>query len=145
MTTVTRWDPRGHLAQLQREMDRMFEGHPYIGIRTTPWLPPTDIEQTEDAVIYTLDLPGLKTEDITIQVQDGALTVSGSREHDVEEKHEGYYTRERTSGQFARTYTLPKDTGQGDITAAFDDGVLTITVPRKEEVKPRTIEIGTEG
>ena len=144
MATATRWDPMAQLAQLQREMDRVFDGRPVAGTPAAPWLPPTDIEQTDESVFYKLDLPGMKPEDITIQVHAGALTVTGSRQQETEEKHEGYYARERINGQFARTYSLPKDTGQEDVSADFKDGVLTITVPRKEEAKPRTIEIGAK-
>ena len=144
MATVTRWDPMAQIAQLQREIDRMFEGRPAAGTAAAPWLPPTDIEQTDESVVYKLDLPGMKPEDITIQVHAGALTVTGSRKQETEEKHEGYFARERISGQFARTYSLPKDTGQEDIGAEFKDGVLIITVPRKEEAKPRTIEIAAK-
>jgi HSP20 family protein len=108
------------------------------------WMPLTDIEQTESAVIYKLDLPGMKPEDITIEVHAGMLTVSGERKHEAEETHEGYYSRERITGHFARTFTLPKGTAQEDIAATFTDGVLAITVPRTAEAKPRTISIGTD-
>lgn len=143
MATVTRWDPLAQLDRLQREIDRMFEGRAGSGIESVSWMPSTDVEQTESAVIYKLDLPGTKPEDVKIEVHTGMLTVSGERKHETEEKHEGYYSRERITGSFARTFTLPKGTEQDDISAKFDDGVLTITVPRKEEAKPRTISIGT--
>ena len=141
MATVTRWDPFAQLEQFQRELDRVFEGR-RASLSGSAWLPATDIEQTADAVLYKLDLPGMRAEDVTVQVHNGTLTVSGLREKESEDRHEGYYTRERMVGEFARTYSLPKGTGQGDIQADFADGVLTITVPRSEEEKPRTIEIG---
>lgn len=145
MTTVTRWDPLAQLDRLQREIDRVFDGRAGSGVGSVSWVPSTDVEQTESAVIYKLDLPGMKPQDITIEVHAGMLTVSGERKHETEEKHEGYYSRERITGSFARTFTLPKGTEQDDIAAKFDDGVLAITVPRQEEAKPRTISIGTAG
>jgi HSP20 family protein len=141
MATITRWDPMAQLERLQHEIDRLFDGGAGSAARLEPWLPAADIEQTGDSVVYKLDLPGMKREDITIQAHAGALTVSGERKRETEDTHEGYYSRERVVGSFARTFTLPEGTGEKDIAATFADGVLTITVPRKEEAKPRTIAI----
>jgi HSP20 family protein len=145
MATMVRWDPMAQVERLQRELDRMLarvetaigSGPQKVGA----WLPETDVEQTEDATVFKLDLPGMTADDVKVGVDDHLLTVSGERREEHEEKHEGYVSRERAVGRFERSMRLPDNVKDEDIEASFKDGVLTIKVPRVAESAPREIVI----
>ena len=141
--STTRWNPFEQMERMQRELDRLFttvsaEGG---GERRGPWLPAVDVEQTAEAMILKLDLPGVSRDDVKIDAHDGVLTISGEREEERHEEHEGYVMRERVSGSFARSFTLPAKAQADKITAAMDDGVLKVTIPRPAEESPRQISI----
>ena len=140
-TTLTRWDPFQQLAEMQREVDRILGRTQHNGDATHAWLPVVDIEQTKDAVVLKFDLPGMKREDVSIEVEGRTLTVSGERKEETEEKHEGYYSRERSIGRFSRSFMLPENVEESKIEAKFKDGVLIVKVPRSAEEKPRKISI----
>ncbi|MGZ4431828.1 MAG: Hsp20/alpha crystallin family protein, partial [Gaiellales bacterium] len=114
---------------------------PPNGEKTHPWVPVVDIEQTKDALVLKFDLPGMKREDVSIEVEGRTLTVSGERKEEKEDKHEGYYSRERLVGRFSRSFMLPEHIDESKIEAKFSDGVLTIRVPRPQEEKPKKIAI----
>lgn len=105
--------------------------------------PPVDILEKDTAFIATVDLPGLKKEDIEISLDDGVLTISGERKFEHEEKEEGKAFRriERTYGAFSRSFTLPQGVDLGKVEAVFTDGVLKLTLPKSEAAKPRKIAI----
>jgi HSP20 family protein len=138
-TTLTRWDPFQQLAQVQQEMDRIWS----TGSRRelSSWVPSTDIEQTEDAILFKLDMPSTTKDDISIELHGRTLTISGERRQEHAEKHEGYLSRERTFGKFSRSFLMPEDVSEDDITATFHDGELKVTVPRPTIERPRRIEI----
>ena len=140
-TTLTRWDPFQQLAEMQREVDRILGRTQHNGDQTHAWLPVVDIEQTKDAVMLKFDLPGMKREDVSIEVEGRTLTVSGERKEETEEKHEGYYSRERSTGRFSRSFMLPENVEESKIEAKFKDGVLIVKVPRSADEKPRKISI----
>jgi HSP20 family protein len=141
-TTLTRWDPFQQIAQVQREMDRILG-------RTMPggqhdlvsWVPPADVEQTEDAVVFKLDTPGVRKDDLSIEVHGRTLTISGQRREQHDEMHEGYLVRERAYGGFSRSFMLPENVDEDDITATFENGQLRVSVPRPELESPRKVEI----
>ena len=144
-TTLTHWDPFQQIAQVQREMDRILG-------RTVPagspqglaaWVPSTDIEQTEDAIVFKLDMPNMGNDDVSIQVHGRTLTINGERREEKERNHEGYLARERAYGAFSRSFLLPEDIDEDDITATFEYGQLKVSVPRPKVETPRTIEIAT--
>jgi HSP20 family protein len=141
-TTMTRWDPLQQIAQIQRDLDRAFGGLlPDGGQARRPWLPAVDVEQTQNEIILRLDLPGMNRDDVSIDVRDRTLIVSGERREEREENHEGFFTRERVVGKFTRSFMLPEGVDPGSVQAQFQDGVLEIRIPRPTQEQPRHIEI----
>lgn len=111
------------------------------GERVHPWIPPVDVEQTKNAMVLKLDLPGMTEKDITIELEGRTLLISGERKQDKEAQHEGYYSRERVIGRFTRSFMLPEEIDESKIDAKFRDGVLTVKIPRPTQQKPRRISI----
>jgi HSP20 family protein len=109
------------------------------------WTPAMDLLETEDEFVLRADLPGLSESDVNIELEDNVLTLSGERKTEHEEKREGFYRMERAYGAFSRSLTLPKGIDPEAVTAAFQNGVLEVRVPKPEERKPRKITIGTAG
>ena len=105
------------------------------------WSPRVDVHETEDSVLIEADLPGIKPENVEIDVEGDVLTLSGERKTEREEKGEGYHRSERTFGRFERRFALPETVDREKIGAGYKDGVLTITLPKREAVKPRKIEV----
>jgi HSP20 family protein len=143
-TTLTRWDPFQQLAEMQREVERVLGRTPHNGEQLRAWVPVVDIEQTKDALVLRFDLPGIRREDVSIEVDGRTLTVSGERKEEKEENHEGYYSRERLIGKFSRSFMLPENVDESKIEAEVKEGVLTIKVPRPAEQKPHRVEIKPE-
>jgi len=131
------------IAQIQRELDRAFGGllPDAEQTRRAAWLPAVDVEQTDDEIILRIDLPGMNRDDVSIDVRDRTLIVSGERREEREENHEGFFTRERVVGKFTRSFMLPEGVDPGSVQAQFRDGVLMIRVPRPKQEQPRHIEI----
>ena len=145
MTTLVRWDPLRDAAAMHSELSRLMNGLFEGGGRSTQaWVPTVDVWETEDALHYAFDLPGLAKDKIAIEVEDGGLTVSATRER---EKVEGerFQRFERRYGSFSRTVGLPHGVSEDQIKASYEAGVLEIRVPKPEQPKPRRIEIDTEG
>lgn len=148
MTSLSRTRTR-NLNDLQREMDRVFgrffpsatERDGDSSSQQAVWAPRTDLVETEDAYRIHLDVPGMSKDDLTINYQDNQLTVSGERASDRTDENEEYVRVERAFGHFYRSFTLPRTVNADNIEAAYENGVLTITVPKTEDVKPRQIEI----
>jgi HSP20 family protein len=107
------------------------------------WVPPMDLVEAEDHFVLKADLPGLDQDDVSIEVQDGTLTISGDRKSDHERKERGWYRVERAFGRFSRTLSLPEGVDLDGIAASFDKGVLEVRIPKPEERKPRRVEIKT--
>ncbi|KPK78878.1 MAG: hypothetical protein AMJ81_14660 [Phycisphaerae bacterium SM23_33] len=137
----------GPLYRLRDEMNdlfgRFFEDWPLAGTRQETWWPALDIVEHDDAVVVKADLPGLKTEDIDISVQNNVLTISGEKKESKEEKGESYYHVERRFGSFHRDMTLPAGVDADKVQASYHDGVLTITLPKTEQAKPKRIQVKT--
>lgn len=106
-----------------------------------PWCPAVDISENENALVLSADIPGVKMEDIDIKLEQGTLTLSGSREFKKQEEKGGYHRLERSYGSFHRAFSLPDTVDTDKVEASFDNGVLTITLPKKELAKPRTIKV----
>ncbi|HUZ83195.1 MAG TPA: Hsp20/alpha crystallin family protein [Gaiellales bacterium] len=139
MATLTRWDPFQQMRGIEQEIDRMF-GRVAPATRM-PWTPAADVKETDDAVIFHLDLPGLERDDVNVELHDRTLTISGERREEHEEHDRGYHIRERSYGRFARSFTLPEGVTSEQITATFAKGVLEVTVPRPVESVSHRIEI----
>ena len=145
MTQLTRRTPTGSLRDLQREVDdifdRFFERDDGDRSTSAVWSPRTDLSETDDSFRIRLDLPGMSKDDIGINLQNNTLTVRGERESTRTADHEDYVRVERAFGTFHRTFTLPDAVDADNIEATYEDGVLTISVPKTEESTRRQIEI----
>jgi HSP20 family protein len=148
MANITRYDPLGEMVSLRSAMDRLFEDSfvspltwRTIGGGTESITPAIDVHETADELVVTAALPGIKAEDVEITMTGQTLTLRGEFKADDEVKKDQYLYRERRFGSFSRTLQLPVRV-QGDrAQASFTDGVLTLSIPKAEEVKPRQIRI----
>ena len=125
----------GRLSNLQDELDRLFES-PLTG-----WAPALDVHEDKDSFIVRTELPGLKREDIEVSLHDGALLISGERKAEVKQEGVEVHRQERYYGKFQRALTLPAPVAADQIKAQYKDGVLTVTLPKVEEAKPKQIDI----
>jgi HSP20 family protein len=105
------------------------------------WVPPLDVRESTDRFEVTLDLPGLEPSEVQVTFEDGMLTVTGKRQFESEESGDTWHRIERSFGTFARSVRLPQTADTEKIEATFDKGVLTVSVPKTEQAKPRTIEV----
>ena len=143
MATLVRWQPWTELAGLQTEMSRLMNGLVEGNDKTNQgWVPALDVWETDSEVVYAFDLPGLAEDDISIEVQEGSLTVTGERTRTSETSNDRFYRFERRYGTFTRTIGLPQGVSEDAIQASYDSGVLEIHVPKPEEAKPRRIQVG---
>jgi HSP20 family protein len=146
MPTLVRWDPFREVAALHNELSRVVNGlSEGNGLQTQAWIPTLDVWETEDALVYAFDLPGIAQDDISVEVDDGALTVSAAREREQTVDTERFHRFERRFGSFSRTIGLPPGVSEDAINASYRDGVLEISVPKPEEIKPKRIEVSTAG
>ncbi len=146
MATLVRFDPFREVAALQNEMGRLLgmyrEGN---GATERSWVPALDVWETEDAYVYAFDLPGVPEDKISVEFEDGVLTVSAERERTEQSQGDHFYRYERRFGSFQRTLGLPQGVKDSDISASYANGVLELRVSKPEEVKPRKIQIGVGG
>lgn len=133
------------LFAIRNEFDRIFDrtfgslGSDVV----SAWLPAVDVHETADALVLQAELPGLRLEDINVSVENGMLTISGEKRKEVEEgsKDTNYHVIERRYGRFERSFRLPQTVNAEQVKAEFAHGVLTVTLPKAEEAKPRRIEV----
>jgi HSP20 family protein len=145
-------DPFALLRQMTSELDRAFD-EPFFGLRwpalrtpefaTMTWQPRVDVFERDGRLVTKVDLPGMKKEDVTVQVTDGQLALSGERKHETEETKDNVYRSERQYGSFYRTVPLPQGVKLEDVKATFADGVLEVSVPLPShpDSKVRKVEI----
>ncbi len=129
-----------------RDVDRLFDaffGGGGTQAEARRWVPPMDLVEAEDHFLLKADLPGLSEEDVSIEVQDGTLTISGERRAEHVSREKGWHRIERSFGRFSRALALPEGVNPDAVTAEFDKGVLSVRIPKPEERKPRRIAIGT--
>jgi HSP20 family protein len=105
------------------------------------WLPAMDLVEADDHFVLRADLPGLAEDDVSIEIQDNTLTISGERGAEHEQHERGWYRVERQFGRFSRSLTLPEGIDAESVSASFDKGVLEVRIPRPEERKPRRVQI----
>ena len=145
--SLIRWTPPPSIMLMREKWNEMFEdlfGHePGKGeIVKQIWAPRIDLVEAEKEYRLTADLPGVKKDDVQITLNDNVLTIQGERKLEREKKNENYHVTERAHGKFSRSITL-QNVNTKKIDAKFDNGVLTISLPKIEQVKPQTIEIKT--
>jgi HSP20 family protein len=143
MATLIRWDPFREMASLQSDMSRLMNSLGAGDRETRTWVPPVDAWETEDEIVYAFDLPGIPEDKISVEFEDGALTVSGERERTQEVSQDRLYRYERRFGSFSRTIGLPQGVSEDSVNADYKDGVLEVRVQKPEQPKPRRIQIGS--
>lgn len=146
MSNLTRWEPMREMVTLRDAMDRLFDD-----AFTRPWglmnggrgagMPAVDMYQTDNDVVVKMAVPGIKPEDVQISVSGDTLSVKGEIKESTDNKEKAYHIREQHWGSFERVLTLPTDVRSEKATAEFENGVLTITLPKAEEVKPKMITV----
>ncbi len=133
---------------LQREIDRIFDEFFRGGIaprREVGFIPAVDIYETPDSVVIEVEAPGMKKDEIKITIEDGVLRISGEKKIEREEKDKNYFVIERSYGTFERAFRLPDYVDPEKIKAKYENGILTITLPKKEEKKAKVIDVEIEG
>jgi HSP20 family protein len=144
--TIVRWEPLRELNTLQSEMNRLFstafDGPSGSGSTLRRWVPAMDLLEAGEQFVLRADLPGMDVGDVTIELEDSTLTISGERKLEHEAERDAFYRVERASGSFQRSLTLPKGVDPEAVTASFDRGVLEVRIPKPEQRRPRKIEIG---
>ena len=149
---LVKWNPSKELLSIEREFNRMFNSFSNrFGFgngddvdkeyENAVWSPLSDIYEDKENYVLTLDLPGIKKDNVKISYVDGQLNISGERKQEKESKDGTYHRVERSYGKYFRSFSLPKEIKNDKIDAEFKDGQLTITVPKAEEVKPKEIDI----
>ena len=151
MSSLIRWEPFRDFCTLQDRMNRMFGGisrRPEStdeGLTAGSWTPSVDVYETNDSIVLKADLPGMSQNDVEISVEGNTLTVKGERKFEKEVNEKEYYRMERSYGTFTRSFTLPPTVDADKIDAAFAQGVLKITLPKREESKPKQIKVKING
>lgn len=143
MSNLIRWEPAREMMTLREAMDHLFDEaftRPF-GLTTALQAPAVDLYQTDDEVVVRASLPGMKAEDVQISVTGDMLTLKGEFKEKEEKKEKAYHLHEQRYGAFERTLSLPTEVLADKAKADFEDGVLTITLPKAEEVKPKTITV----
>jgi HSP20 family protein len=144
MATVVRWEPFREIAALQNEMSRFMNGLlEDNGPTTRNWVPALDVWETEDEIVYALDLPGIPEDKISVELDDGALTITAERERTEQESKDRFYRFERRYGTFTRTFGVPQGVKESDVHADYKNGVLEVHVKKPEQPKPKRIQIGS--
>jgi HSP20 family protein len=143
MSNLTRWDPVREMLSMRRAMDRMFDNELFNEDwnQTMNWNLPLDVSELEDGYVVKASLPGVNPDDLEITYNNAMLTIRANVKAEEEKKGETYHMRERRYGTFSRSISLPSSIQADAIDASYDAGVLTLRLPKSEEVKPRKIQI----
>jgi len=144
---LVKWEPFKDLVRLQSGFNRLFDDS-FRGVResdgsleVTAWSPAVDIYETANELVLKAELPGIDQKTIDIQVENNTLALRGERKLEKETKQENYHRVERSYGSFYRSFTLPGTVDQEKIRAEYKEGVLTLTLPKREETKPKQIKV----
>ena len=143
LTRFERWDPFDELSLLRNRMDRLLnkisdEETPTL---TSTWAPTTDIVETKDGLVLRCELPGINEKDVNVEIENGVLTISGERKFEEKTQDKNFHRVERAYGKFVRSFTLPPNVVTDNVKATFTDGLLEMTLPKKEEAKPKKINL----
>lgn len=148
MWMMTTRRPENELATMQGRVNRLFNEMlgpwpygPEGGAINSAWLPPVDVFEDKEGIKLTAELPGVKAEDVKISLENQTLTLRGEKKQIAEETVEKVHRYERSYGSFERTFTLPSTVDSERIQATFEDGILTVTLPKVEKAKPREIPV----
>ena len=147
MAAVRRTDPFRELATLQERMNRIFDDTFSAATRreddalAATWTPPVDVLEKKDRIVLTAELPGFTEDQIHLRFEDGVLTLDGERRFEKEADEARYHCAERSFGRFSRSFRLPANVDEEGITATFVNGLLVVELPKREEVRPKSIRI----
>jgi HSP20 family protein len=147
MTSIIRWDPMREMTGMREMMDRLFDEsfvRPFSSALADGYgagLPALDVYQTDNEIVVKAGLPGVKADEVQISIANGVLSIRGEVKDEKDERQGTYHLRERRYGSFARSISLPTDVDADKAHAEFEDGVLTLTLPKSEQVKPKTISV----
>ena len=137
--TLSPWSP---LRDLETRMNRLFKEFPVTANWPSfVWAPAADLRETADSYLLDVDVPGLTKEEIELSVVDNYITIKGERKHETKEEKEGYHLFERYYGSFQRSFEIAGGFDANNIAARYENGVLHLTVPKREEAKPKLIEV----
>ncbi len=151
MNGMTRWDPMREMAVVSDRMNRLFDHLAGRGGRVADegalaagWVPAVDVKESADSLILTFELPGIAPDKVDVSVENNILSVSGERVFEKAVEGETFHRVERSYGSFERTFRLPASFKGEDVTAHYGNGLLTLTVPKREEAKPRSVKVNIE-
>ena len=150
MSTIVRWDPFKEVATLQDRMNRVFgeawgrTHRPDEDYISGSWMPAVDVRESKDALEISTELPGIEPKEVEVSVENGVLTLKGSRQFEKATEGETYHRVERAYGSFERSFSLPTNVDPERVQAVYRHGVLHLTLPKREEAKPRSISITVE-
>lgn len=145
MANITRWDQ--DFNRLQSRLNRLFEEAFRSGGESdeqwglTQWAPPVDVYEKDDELVFTAELPGVRAEDLKINLENNVLTLHGERRIEKDVQRDKYHRLERAYGTFSRSFTLPPQYDSENVQARFSDGELRVRIPRSEKARPRSIPI----
>ena len=143
---LVKWDPMAEIVSLRKQMDNLMEsfwGEEPFWTREIKWAPAFDLIEGKDEIIVQVDIPGMDKEDLSVSLSENNLLIKGERKEEKEEKDKHYHRKERRHGSFQRIVTLPVTVDAKKISAEYNNGVLKVHLPKKEDVKPKEIPIGT--
>jgi len=147
---ILKWEPYGQVNSLQERINRLFEdAFPRYGdseddLSLCAWRPVVDIYETDEGLIVQAELPGVKREDVSVEVKENVLTLKGERKADDRIPIDRYYRRERRFGPFQRSFSLEYQAKPEKISARFKDGILKVSIPRPEREKPKQINVSID-
>ena len=144
MSSITRWDTSGGLSGLQEQVNRLFESafpRRSDNSALTTWTPAVDIYETENELVVKADLPEVSEKDLDVRVENNMLSIRGERKFEQKVEEENYLRVERTYGTFSRSFSLPNTISTEAIKADYKNGVLTVTLPKRAESKPKQVKV----
>jgi HSP20 family protein len=146
---IIKYDPFREMRSLQDEVNRLFASSFSRGddneLMRGAWSPSVDIFENKDQIVLEADLPGMRPEDVDISIENNLLTIRGERRFEKKDEGDNFHRVERSYGSFARSFTLPPTVSSENANAEFENGLLRLTLAKREEAKPRRIEIKATG
>ena len=148
MANISRWDPFSELVTLQDRMSQLlnqplgFVDRSEQQLAFSNFVPPVDVYEDEHHITLQAEIPGVEEKDLNLHVENNVLTISGERKLETEKKKENFHRLERHYGRFTRSFTLPPTADTQNVNADFENGLLKVTIAKREEAKPKQIRIG---
>ncbi|HKV26713.1 MAG TPA: Hsp20/alpha crystallin family protein [Candidatus Acidoferrales bacterium] len=144
MNSISRWEPFRNVSSLHEQVNRLLEGtfsRKGDDSTLTAWVPAVDVYETENELVIKADLPEISEKDLDLRVENNMLTVRGERKFEQQVKEDSYLRMERAYGSFSRSFSLPNSVNTEAIHADYKNGVLTVTLPKRAESKPKQVKI----